>query len=317
MIICEAALMTVLTVLGIYASVGDIKKGIIDNKALVVASVIALVVDCFYYSCFVPDYTMAFMINNVLIAVFSVALYYYSFWAAGDSKLLICMSLLVPARIYGEKGYSYGFKAIIYIFLYALLFLLLDTIICIIKKEKFFSRKSDGSLGMVESLKTFAISFMYLNVINVVFRLMFERFFFENRVIFGFVSLFIAMYIHRIAFFRKWFVVVGGIAGNILALLYGFGMKGTDYMYVIILFAVLVLRYVINGYNYKEIRIEEVKPGQIISYATIIRFLSSRVSGLPLSTSEDIRSKISKDQVDAIKRWSKSKYGADTIIIVF
>ena len=48
----------------------------------------------------------------------------------------------------------------------------------------------------------------------------------------------------------------------------------------------------------------------------IMQFTRSRVKGLPEETSEDMKSGITEEQAEAIRRWKDSKYGKETIIIV-
>ncbi|MCD8216029.1 MAG: hypothetical protein LUC97_10385 [Clostridiales bacterium] len=54
-----------------------------------------------------------------------------------------------------------------------------------------------------------------------------------------------------------------------------------------------------------------------MAYSTIVSFLPSSVKEL-LKTkgTEDIRSKITEEEAESIKRWENSKYGQHEIIIV-
>ena len=53
------------------------------------------------------------------MSALSIALYAFHFWTAGDSKLLICVTSLFPARFYGGNQLSVipGISAVIFIFL--------------------------------------------------------------------------------------------------------------------------------------------------------------------------------------------------------
>ena len=54
-----------------------------------------------------------------------------------------------------------------------------------------------------------------------------------------------------------------------------------------------------------------------MSYSTIVCFIPSTIKGLPKEkTTEDIRSRITADEAESIKRWETSKYGQSEIIIV-
>ena len=84
----------------------------------------------------------------------------------------------------------------------------------------------------------------------------------------------------------------------------------------IVLFLALFLRHIMSGYNYQEIPTKDVEKGMVLSYVTLAKFLPSRVKGLPKQGGEDMRYRITEDEMNAIKRWENSKYGEDTIIIV-
>ena len=85
---------------------------------------------------------------------------------------------------------------------------------------------------------------------------------------------------------------------------------------LLILLIIYLLRHFMNEYNYEEIPTEAVKKGMVLSYMVIMQFTRSRVKGLPEETSEDMKSRITEEQAEAIRRWKDSKYGKETIIIV-
>jgi hypothetical protein len=79
---------------------------------------------------------------------------------------------------------------------------------------------------------------------------------------------------------------------------------------------VLLLRIISEKYNYMTIPTNSVKRGMVISYTTIMNFMPSRIKGLPMTTTEDIRTRITEEQAESIRRWETSKYGQEEIIIV-
>ena len=83
-----------------------------------------------------------------------------------------------------------------------------------------------------------------------------------------------------------------------------------------IVFLMLLLRLFIDEYNYETIPTKEVKKGMILATSTVVLFLNSKVKGLPLSSTEDLRSRLTQEEVDSILRWEHSKYGSDSIQIV-
>ena len=83
-----------------------------------------------------------------------------------------------------------------------------------------------------------------------------------------------------------------------------------------IIFAILALKNFAENYNYRDLAIDELKPGMVVSLNQTVMFKQSRVKGLPLYSFEDFRSRLSKDEVESIKRWEGSKYGANQVEIV-
>ncbi len=100
MIYAEIVFGMALVALGVYASISDIKNGIIKNKVLLSFSIAAVMLDVIYYAVFVQDIVCDFLYNVLIIGLISAVLYLSRIWAAGDVKLAIVMTLLIPARFY-------------------------------------------------------------------------------------------------------------------------------------------------------------------------------------------------------------------------
>ena len=49
---------------------------------------------------------------------------------------------------------------------------------------------------------------------------------------------------------------------------------------------------------------------------SILGFVGSRVQGLPTISTEDLKSRLTKDEVESINRWSKTPKGNASIVIV-
>ena len=80
--------------------------------------------------------------------------------------------------------------------------------------------------------------------------------------------------------------------------------------------ALMVFRLFADKYNYKIIPLSELKPGMILAFVSIIAFMGSKVEGLPTSTTEDLKSRLSVSEVESIKKWAESSKGIETITIV-
>lgn len=66
---------------------------------------------------------------------------------------------------------------------------------------------------------------------------------------------------------------------------------------------------------YEEIKIADLKKGMILSTISSMMMQNSRVRGLPSVSTEDLKSRLTEEQVNSICRWSKSRK-IETITIV-
>lgn len=317
MYLCETVLMGCIFALGICAISTDIQKGIIPNKLLCIAFCIGLVNDILYYGIYGRQYFKAFFANIVLVIVFSILMYFFHFWAAGDSKLLICIFVLYPARFYHYDS-SFGFpmlEVIIYIFLVAYLYIIADTIFNMIKNKKTFRQKLSIGKQVIPFLINYVIVFLYLRALGAAFETILGDIYIQYQLLFSFFNIFVALMIYRCNYVKKWYSLLVIVIINVLVFMLRPCVFESLDNYIILFFA-LILRYWANGYNYQEIETTKVEKGMVLSFFTVERFKLSKVKGLPQDTREDMSTRITEDQAMAIKRWEKSKMGTPTIIIV-
>lgn len=78
----------------------------------------------------------------------------------------------------------------------------------------------------------------------------------------------------------------------------------------------MIIKMLISEFNYRAVRTDDVKKGMIPSALTTILFAQSRIKGLPQMSYEDMRSRITQEEAEAIKKWGRSKNGLDEIQIV-
>lgn len=317
MLLCEAFLLAIIAMLGIYVTYTDIRNGIIQNKALLIAAIPGIVINIIYYSVFAKDFFEIYIINLFIMLILAIALYYFYFWAAGDSKFLICVNLLFPARFYDNDIFSLapGINAIIFIFLVAYVYIIIDSLIQLIKKEKFYAGKLIEWKGIKNFVINYFVSFLYLRGLSEILRFFLGDIYYNNQLIFSFINIFFVIVVHSKKIFKSWYLLIMVFIVNLMFIQhFSFNIQ---YLYSYgVLFIALILRYLLNGYNYKEIPTESISKGMVLSYTTVMLFLPSRIKGLPNTTSEDIRSRLTQEEVNAIKRWKDSKYGKKTVVIV-
>ena len=91
-----------------------------------------------------------------------------------------------------------------------------------------------------------------------------------------------------------------------------FSLNPENYIMVVVL---LIFQMTIKTILYEEIKIADLKKGMILSTISSMMMQNSRVRGLPLVSTEDLKSRLTEEQVNSICRWSKSRK-IETITIV-
>ena len=49
---------------------------------------------------------------------------------------------------------------------------------------------------------------------------------------------------------------------------------------------------------------------------TVVCFIGSKINGLPMAMTEDLRSRLSEEEAESVVRWKGSKQGSETVTIV-
>ena len=317
MFLCESILMAEIVLLGVYVSLTDIRKGIVQNKALIAATAPGTVVNIIYFTMYAGAFFKIYLTNLAVITVVAIALYGLHFWGAGDSKLLICINVLFPARLYDLDILSVapGMNAVVIIFLLSYGYILVESIILFLKKTPFYRGHYTDFSMMKRFFLNYLICFLYLRAANGVLRNLLQEIYIDNMIPLSFLNIFFAVIVCSHKIFRKWYTLLVMIIVNILITSSYVFNRVYFYSYFILLVA-LLLRYILNGYNYKEIATHEVKAGMVLAYPTILAMAPSRVHNLPKATTEDVRSRLSQEEAEAIKKWQDSKYGTEKILVV-
>lgn len=317
MIICESALIGIIFMLGIYTSVTDIRYGIVSNKSIILALAAGTLVNIFYYLRYEETFVKLYFVNLTGMIILSVLLYGFHFWAAGDSKLLICMTALIPARLYetGNMVLVPGIYLFVMIFLLAYIYVLSESVIYLFGQKKRYQGNKLTRQKVKSFVVQYLISMLYLTALGSVWRVFFERLYDENIILFTTGNIFAVILINKIQFLRSKICILIITLIDLYVIVFQHGVR-FQLISLLILLIIYLLRHFMNEYNYEEIPTEAVKKGMVLSYMVIMQFARSRVKGLPEETSEDMKSRITEEQAEAIRRWKDSKYGKETIIIV-
>lgn len=318
-LIYRYALFTIIIISGIYASYTDIKHKKIYNNMIFFLLIIGLFIQFFYNIHTIDIKKFIDWILSLIFILFIVfIMYHYDIWAAGDAKLFIAIILLYPIEE-DLKVLSIGCSSLVLIFSLAFLYLVVESCYIYIKNKRegfspYISVPSEENIK--ERIVRYILIYIYICLINDIIISIYPHL--SNYVVFG-LSI-ICIYV----FEKLWdklnriyiiFIIIGLILLEIK-----FGSKSflqlNSLFNFAIVFGIMALRNFSSKYTYKNIKVDDLKPGMILSYSTVIGFSKSRVKGLPEFTTENTKTRLTESQVESIQRWKHSKYGSDEVVIV-
>ncbi|WP_230399243.1 A24 family peptidase [Novisyntrophococcus fermenticellae] len=324
MIWIESFMMAVLIYTIVSAVWSDCHSALISNKLILRSLFVFVPLNAIYYGVFARVYINLFFTNMLGITLISFLFYAYHIWAAGDSKLLFVIGLGIPARLYSfwHIGPVPGFAILIAVFSVAFVYVIIDSIICAIKDRSLFQIK----LQKV-NFKSIIVSYLFMvglmRIVNLLLGLLMGDYLYDKNFFLTAIDFLIilTLMLLRDKLSGIALTAVTMVIWGILVMLYfahviafsGMIFEVKPWLVVLI---VMLMRTIAERYNYKVIPTEEIRERMIPSAVTVISFQSSRVQGMPTCMTEDLRARLSKEEVDSIMRWKNSKQGKPTIIIV-
>lgn len=321
MIIVEALLIAVLICTCIYASITDIKSGIIPNKLLLISGAVCLVLNVVYYAFFAQQYFITFIVNFAILVTLSILMYAFNLWAAGDSKLLFLIVFAIPSRYYFTEmaiGLAPAIFVIVFTFSISFIYVVCESIIFRIKNRDKIKLKISKN-GILNYLKNYLYCTVYIVMLNYLIMLLFPQFAATNASLITIFNLFITIIIYKYEFFFKPIALIGtsiiAIAAVVVNGLFN-GFYPPDFKVYLYLAIILYFRNISEKFNYDTIPTSTVKKGMILANSTVAMMLPSRIKGLPEYSTEDMRSRLTEEQVESIHRWETSRYGLCEVTIV-
>ena len=320
MIYLEAFLFATVTLLLTSASISDLQTSRVPNKTILLFIGLGIVGVVPYYVFFAQDCVFPYFVNIALSTGVSIILYSTGVWGAGDCKLLITTILLFPARLYcmNNRSVASCFMLISFVFISAFLFIIGETIVLGIKRKDLW-RRARFHFDLKAYTKSFLFFFLFLNLWNVLLSIVAPESILTDVLLLTAIHFILLLLTMQIEDKASW-PIIGGMAAVWVLLIYlkiaHFSVSSINWKTYIVIVLLLSFRTFADKYNYKSIPVAELKTGMILSMASIVLFSGSKVQGLPESSTEDLKSRLTVDEVDSIKRWSKAKAGRESVIIV-
>lgn len=311
-------------VLCIYTSITDIKSKKIYNKIILISFIASSCIYAILFKEVEKEYILSHCINNIVTLVISFLFYYFKIWAAGDAKLFWVISFIIPFSIYEapKENIFPSVFLLIMVFGSAFIYVVFETIYLWVKDKEKFSNIQVMQFSRVSwtdfVIQYFTAYFMVLLINNIV-NTFFGDFNRYNGALQLICNMLFITFLYRAVSKRKTYVFIMCVAvalNLVYIILFGFVVYPINVKMLFLVFILFLFRQISEKYNYQQIEVNDLKPGMILSYETIIMFYGSRVNRLPQKTTETTDSRITQDEINSIKRWSKTKNGCEKIIIV-
>lgn len=318
MIVLEFLKIILIVLLCVYSSITDIKHGIIENKAVLTASIMGICLDVISWLTFNREYSKYHIISILAVVALSIVFYALHIWAGGDCKLMLAISLLVPYELYipVSNGKVSLVPLLVIVFGISYIYLLAESIVLAMKTKSI--EKGKLIKNARKSIIRWISCVAYITLLDQILLLFFPDIFIKSRFIILIINICLAVVISGISVLCNKFVVATVILLEIVIRLICHQSILNKFMLINYGLAIvfIVLRIFIDQYNRETIETSKVEKGMILSAATTVQFVLSKVKGLPSQSTEDLRSRLTEEEAESVRRWGKSKYGTTTVEII-
>lgn len=308
-------------ILGVVSTITDFKNKKIYNKNIIYALMASLFIYIVLWKQITVQYITNYCINIIISVIISFSFYYFKIWSAGDAKLFLAIIIIIPYNIYNvEKTNLFpALYLLIIIFSIGFFYVVLETLVLWVKDKKriqVFKLKIKNIKQII--INYFMGYFVILFINNITLKFV-PDFRINNGGLMLICNMLILFFLYRIIKGKRKALIIMSlflIANLTYYFIFGLRIYAINLKMFVFVLSIMLFRSFAEKYNYEEIRIENLKPRMILSFESVLKFYSSRVKGLPHSTDETTDSRLTTNEVNSIKRWSKTRKGQDTIIIV-
>ena len=303
----------------IVSSVTDIRKGIVPNRFVLVAGCLGALINILNWWIIDASYIDLQLANIGVVWLISGLLYFFHIWAGGDCKLMMSLAVILPYKYYAPvmRDSVTLISVLAFTFIISYGYLIVDSIIYAKKNKRVIEKNK-----LVDGIKKFLVRWItcisYITLADQLLLMAFKPLIIRFGWLLSVVNICILLLVTGIKRLNQKNIVICVLVAGILAKLF-FKQPLFSRMMIInytLVILFVVLRLFIDEYNYEIIPTSNVEKGMILSLETSLLFSNSKVKGLPNPSTEDLRSRLTEEEAQSIRRWEKSKYGVSEVKIV-
>lgn len=311
MIIINITLIIILFCSSVYFTITDIRENRISNKIVALTTFSGAVLSVMMYIIIQKELLIVYGLNVLVTVLISLTLYFLHVWAAGDSKMYICMAVLTPVSFlqYKDKIIFTGIFYAAAAFAVGFIYLAIDTACLYITHKIEFNKTS-----FITQFKSFIKRYLK-NVIIITGMLAVEEAFTEKTEIqmqmyflipFNFIIMLLISFLKEKI--RTILTFVFGMASLIVFFMFDIlAVRRASIRYYLVIIVFMMFRILINEGNYEIISSSEVKEGMILSTITTLMMSNSRIPGLPRLSKENMADRLTSSEAEAVRKWGNIK----------
>lgn len=299
--------------IALLGAITDIRYGRVKNRHLLIAFLAWLTVvsvDSIANHTFVLP-AGALAINLGLAFAASLVFYLSDIWAPGDCKLYLLIALTFPMGGYitREGNVFPALDMVVYSFALGYIGLLAASLL---KRRKGEPREKGRRLEIQSGRKrllSITANIGLISSVNTLLDIYAGDFYFANQMLCTLALIGIICALQNRADRTRTILGFLGIALFIAQMItYGAWLSGLISVAESLIIALIIelINSRVRKNTYREISGEEVRPGMILSYATIWDMQNCIDPELPTVTTENRRSRITPTQAEAVRTWCKN-----------
>lgn len=308
MYIVETISLLLILSLCFLSSKSDLRYGIIKNKILLVYFIAGIVINIIYFTFFVNDLVVEYLINVGIVTLISLVLFYTNSFAGGDCKMTIVLAILYPARFYvvfGTSNSTLIFALSFGIFV-GYCYLVINSLWALVtRKTKVTLQYITGSL--IDFSKSYIAATLYIFILVLIQMVLAMYGVKINVWITRILCMTIAWCIGKYPFFKKRIpllvLIVLVVIASVTLKTFPFSLNPENYILVLVL---LFCQMAVKTIIYESVDIRNLKKGMILSSMSSMLMQTSITPGLPSISTEDLRSRMTESEVENVRIWAKA-----------
>lgn len=306
--------------ISIVGAITDIRHGRVNNIHLILTIVMWIIVNVIkVLTSNTESLSPSWITNLWLSLITSVIFYITDIWAPGDSKLFCVIALTFPFFMYPERvGNIFpSLDFVIYAFATGYLVVLVTSLYKISSGKENLANNRVSHKITSRRIISIASNIGFMAAMHTALDIFCGSFYESNRV---FCSLFIIGLLCIIQVRAKPAKPILGVLGLLFLITTTILYRtwNSTFTNIIVCIVLSILFDIINDSartnTYRVISGNDVKPGMILSYMTVLSMQRCIDPNIPHTTTENRRSRITEIQAEAVKTWCKNAK-SDIIIV--